>query len=610
MKYMNRILLLVFVLTTFYSCDEDFLERYPLDAISDAAYWNTEKDLQNYVNGLYDILPSKRGYSPKYDWENGTDNIIGDDRGITMLHGNLWRTSSDAPQNSSTWNGAYSNLRKINYFLEQKEKAGEDVVNSINGKHFVGEALFFRAWVNFGLLRYFGTVPYVAETYTTDSEELYNPQVSRDVLAGKIIEDLNTAIEKLSWRGEGPAKVSGRINKEAALGLKARVALFEGTWEYYHNKANTPFKVSGKDGSAFLNDVVSAGDQLIAKLGTSIYTKDYNSLFNQDSYSSIDEALMYRHYLPNDGIGHRWWNYTGGGGGAIGLTKSLIDDYLMADGTPIELSGDYKGDDLLADVVDGRDPRLAQTIYHPGLGSIGSICGRDYAATAPGIIASIAYYKCSTGYFAYKGVAPQDAQYAGGPAGQGLILMRYAETLLAYAEAKAILGTLTQGDLDKTVNVLRDRVSMTHMNLVAVNGWSGAYQKRYATESNIINEIRRERRVELALEGLRYDDLRRWAALGQLKGWVPRGAKAQQFLDYAASPEGEAVGYDKLTAGSIKVDSEGYILPIGHRSDFQDGGTGFDFDPKKDYLNGIPKAQITLYKEKGNVDLTQNPGWN
>jgi len=608
-KYILKTGIVLLFAAIFSGCNEDFLERYPMDAISNEAYWTTDADLENYTNGLYDILPAYTDYAPKYNWENGSDNIIGDDNGTTVLHSNLWRLSGDAPQTNSSWNSYYDNIRKVNFFLEQKDKVGEAILNGVRGKHFVGEAYFFRAWVNFGLLSTFGGVPYTDKVLTTNSPELYTPRMARNDFARKIISDLDLAIEKLQWKGTGPAATVGRITKEAALAMKIRVALFEGTWEYYHGKAGTSFKVTGKDGKDFLNDVVTAGDALIAKLGTALYTKDYRSLFNQDSYSAIPGVLLYRHYLPKDGVGHRWWNYTINGGGSIGLTKDLIDDYLMADGTPIELSSNYKGDNTLSDVVDGRDPRLGQTIYHPAQGTFGDVTGRGEKAKAPGITTKISSYRCSTGYFASKGIAPQDAVYNGNPGGQGLIYIRYEEALLSYAEAKAILETLAQSDLDKTVNVLRNRVGMGTMILATVNGWSGNYKKRYASESNIINEIRRERRVELALEGLRYNDLRRWAVLDQLVGWVPRGAKAQQFIDYANSAEGKAVGY-KLVASEIKVDSKGYLLPVGFRSDFLEGGTGFTFNPDRDYLIAIPKAQITLYKAKGGVDLVQNPNWN
>ncbi|MBD8489503.1 RagB/SusD family nutrient uptake outer membrane protein [Echinicola sp. CAU 1574] len=609
-KYLiTRFLTLAAFIILMCSCNEDFLERYPQDEISDAAYWTSEKDLENYVNGLYDILPSYTGYAPKYAWENGTDNMIGDDRGVTMINGRIWNTNGDAPASSSTWNGAYDNLRKINYFLEQKDKVGEDILANASAAHYVGEALFFRAWVNFDLLKTFGGVPFIDQVLSTDSEELYAVRLPRDEFAQKIIDDLDEAIENLQWSGSGPAAASMRITKEAALGFKTRVALFEGSWEYYHAKMASPFKVDGKDGSDFLNEAISASQMLIDRLGDNIYTTDYRTLFNQDHYYDIPSVLLYREYLPSDGIGHRWWNYNGAGGGGIGLTKSLVDDYLMVDGTPIELSADYQGDATLEAVVASRDPRLGQTIYHPGQGTLGEIIGSSYAGTAPGITSTITYYKCSTGYFCYKGVAPQDAVYNGSPAGQGLIYLRYGEVLLSHAEAKAILGTITQSDLDRTVNVLRDRVGMAHMDMANVTSWGGNYQKRYPDESNLINEIRRERRVELAMEGQRYDDLRRWGALEQLIGWVPRGAKGQQFLDYANSTEGQAVGYS-LSASGIYLDEEGYLLPIGHRSDFQDGGTGFVFNANRDYLQAVPRGQIVLYQEKGGVTLTQNPNWN
>lgn len=169
-KYIIKIWTLIAFAMILGSCNEDFLERYPLDSISDAAYWTTDKDLENYVNGLYDILPSYTGYAPKYAWENGSDNMIGDDVGVSMISSNIWRTSGDAPQSSGTWNGGYDNLRKINYFLEQKDKVSEEILNGVKGKHFVGEGYFFRAWVNFDLLQYFGGMPYVDKVLNTDSE--------------------------------------------------------------------------------------------------------------------------------------------------------------------------------------------------------------------------------------------------------------------------------------------------------------------------------------------------------------------------------------------------------------------------------------------------------
>ncbi|AWW32200.1 hypothetical protein DN752_19790 [Echinicola strongylocentroti] len=605
----TRLLALVAFVAMMSSCNEDFLERYPQDEISDAVYWTTEKDLENYVNGLYDILPSYRGYAPKYAWENGTDNMIGDDRGVSMINDRIWNMDGDAPASSSTWNGGYDNLRKINYFLEQKDKVGEDVLANASTQHYIGEALFFRAWVNFDLLKSFGGVPYIDKVLGTESEELYTTRMGRNEFAQKIIEDLDEAIQKLQWSGNGPAAVSMRITKEAALGFKTRVALFEGSWEYYHDKHDTPFNAEGQNGASFLNQAIDASQELMGYLGENIYSTDYRTLFNQDHYYDIPSVLLYREYLPSDGIGHRWWNYNGAGGGGIGLTKSLVDDYLMADGTPIEMSVDYQGDERLELVVAGRDPRLAQTIYHPGQGTLGEIIGSSYEGTAPGITSTITYYKCSTGYFCYKGVAPQDAVYSGSPAGQGLIYLRYGEVLLANAEAKAILGTITQSDLDQTINVLRGRVGMAPLDMAVVASWGGDYQKRYPNESNLINEIRRERRVELAMEGQRFDDLRRWASLDQLIGWVPRGAKGQQYLDYANSPEGQSVGYS-LSPADIYTDSNGYLLPIGHRSDFQEGGTGFVFSAERDYLSAIPRAQIVLYQEKGGVSLAQNPNWN
>jgi len=614
MKYIYNIKgVIAIVLILFCSaCNDDFLERYPLDAVSDAAYWTSEGDFENYMNQFYSLFPSKTNYAAKYDWEIGSDNIIGDGEGAAQVPGKIFRNSSDASLTDGSWNSIYDWSRKINYFLEKKDNVPEDKLTII-GKHYIGEAYFFRAWIYYTGLKRFGGVPYFDKVLTDTDEDLYSPRLNRYDLAKKIMADMDLAIENLQWKGNGPAGVSGRITKEAALGYKAQMALFEGSWEHYHQGSD--FGVDGKDGSDFLKMAHEAAKTLMDKMGSSVYKGDagseYRSLFNKDNYAGISSVLHYRHYLPDDGVGHRWNNYYGESGGSIGLTKSLVDDYLMADGTPKELSGDYQGDEFLVDLLQDRDPRLIQSTYNPNEGTIQDVQekpGSDYKMpTMTGT------YVCPTGYWVHKGYAPQDAAYQGGKAGSGLIYLRYAEVLLAYAEAKAILEILLQSDIDISINVLRDRIGMGAMDLNTLAAWEGnaEYVKIYQGESVVINEIRRERRVELALEGQRYDDLRRWAQLDLVNNWVPRGVKMQQFFDYAASPEGIEAGLDsKITPSNFEVDSQGYLLALGKLGDFGEGDIGFRISESRDYLWSVPVAEITLYKEKGDVVLTQNPGWN
>jgi hypothetical protein len=608
MKKYNKITGLFFVLLVFItSCNEEFLERCPKDAISDAAYWTSEKDFKNYVNGFYGWFTYKNNWECKYGWENGTDNVMGF-KEIAFPSNKIYRLSGDASQNDDVWNNTYKRLRSVNYFLTNKDKIPVEELTDV-GLHYIGEAYFYRAYLNFTLLNRFGGAPYIDKVLNLgDDDDLYQPRMPRYDFAKKVMEDLDEAIKNLQWAGTSVAG-SGRISKDAALGYKAKYALFEGSWEHYHK--NTPFGVSGKDGSEFLNLAIDAANELIDHQGTNIFKgsegKEYWDLHNQKDYSSIPGVLHYRVYSKKDGSTIKWANYARGGG-QLGLTKSVVDDYLMLSGEPKEISADYQGDDNFVALTSNRDPRLAQTIYFKEKwGTLSELWDWPSTFEMAGVASTHFYYATPTGYYLAKGVLPDKNEYSNyGWGEQGLIYLRYAEVLYAYAEAKAILGTLEQGDIDKTINVIRDRVGMGHMQLSTVQGWESNpdYVKRYVNESAIINEIRRERRIELVGEGQRYDDLRRWRSFGELiNGWIPKGAKAQQFLDYWGPLKG-------TTASDLAIDPDGYLVGGGFRSDFDQGGTGYITDEGRDYLYSIPKNQITLYKEKADVVLEQNPGWN
>ncbi|TKG95465.1 RagB/SusD family nutrient uptake outer membrane protein [Puteibacter caeruleilacunae] len=609
LKYLPILLVLLMS-----SCEEDFLDGVPKDKITEGSFWTTENDLKTYANGLYRCINTRRGsWASKYSVENGSDNVLGVVE-IGFPDGKIYRTSSDASSTNGTWNGTYSWLRNINYMISSL--ANYDLATlSDKGKQYVGEAYFFRAYMNFQLLSTFGGCPYIDQVLSIDdTESLYKPRMERDDFALTIMADLDRAIENLQWAS---AAGSGRISKEAALGYKAKFGLFEGSWEYYHQ--NTDFGATGENGTIFLEKAVDAGNKLIDKLGTNVFKGkagfEYAGLFDKVDYSAIPEALHYQLYSKDEGITVIWANYARGGG-QVGLTKAAVDDYLMANGEPKEINtAEYKGDDTFVNLTTDRDPRLAQTVYFSEKwGSFGEILGWESlnSQTMTAVTKAANWYAPPSGYMFAKGVRSDINEYSEyGFGEQGWIHLRYGEVLVAYAEAKAILeelgaGQLTQADLDKSINVLRDRVGMGHMNLAAVKSWNSnpSYIKRYGNVSSVINEIRRERRVELVGEGQRYDDLRRWRMLGHLiNGYVPRGAKAQQFIDYW-QPLG------KLNESDIHVDANGYLLPGGLRSDFLEGGEGYKIDEGRDYLWSIPKNEINLYKSEADVVLTQNPGWN
>jgi hypothetical protein len=314
---------------------------------------------------------------------------------------------------------------------------------------------------------------------------------------------------------------------------------------------------------------------------------DYYDLFSrQRSYSGNTEVMFWKSY--NNGLGKgeavftRDRNYRQRTPNEHSETKELADSYLCTDGNPISGNSLFKGDANIGLEMQNRDPRFFQTFGMPGqpwtIKADGSITNYDalYAILNQGV----EQYSPS-GYVLRKGYDDREIyqipQYEETPG----IIYRYGEVLLNFAEAKAELGTITQADIDKSIKILRDRVGMPNLIISAIAvdpKWD------FPTLSPIINEVRRERRVELAAEGFRFDDIMRWAAADELiVNKRPHGFKASQ-----------------LAVNPYPVDANGFLDPYQQKLP---GGYGFKID--RDYLNAIPKDQLLL-----NPDLVQNPGWN
>lgn len=617
MKYIS--IMTMFASVSLLSGCSDFLEKYPQDAMSDQDYFTKDTDLEYYMNGLYGgILRSANSYK----WSNL--NTANDDWAGNSPSGTLMQhsTSGLASETSDTWNNAYDYIRKVNYFLENAYRVPD--MGKI-GKHYLGEGYYCRAVKYFDLLQTFGGVPYISKVLNVDSEELYTPRSSRKEIAEKIVADLDSAILYCDWKGEGEAS-AGRINKEAALVMQSRVALYEGSWEFYHGKKGSKFQVQGSDGSVFLKKGIEAGEQLIEKYGSNIYRgssgNEYFDYFNQSDYEKIQGAFLYKVYSRSLGIINNWGRSYAEGVNA-GLTKSAIDAYVMSDGKPVEVSRVTLDNQTMNELCTKKDPRLSQTIWYPAKGRFFDYLGavdHAYKTSYPGLIINQQRNPAYTGFRIWKGTSFDPEEIDNGEVDD--LILRYEEGLLNYVEAKAILGLVTQDDLDKTINVIRSRVNLPNMSLSEVNGWNIDYDKRNGYDPsapNIVNEIRRERRVELMLEGLRFMDIKRWAMLDDVfNGWKPVGAYAQEYVDYWNNPDRLAAdGFDwkspeevKLEKG-INYDTIGdYINPFFKHADFQpNSGRGYYVDPDRDYLSSIPREEITLYKNKGNVTLEQNPGW-
>ncbi|MBB2950380.1 RagB/SusD family nutrient uptake outer membrane protein [Sphingobacterium sp. JUb56] len=644
-KYHKMMMFVCVVLTG--SCSKDFLNRDPLTSVNSTNFFKTASDLQIYTNGLYSKL------APQYNTMGGSGSVSGGNSNLGLdlntdvmimqtsvtASLNRWSTASTAPDVNSTWDNGYVGLRNDNYFLHYANLNAE---KTDAAKHYIGEGYFFRAWDYFNLLQNFGGVPIVNELLTEqDTDKLYKPRSSRYEVAKQIISDIDSAIDRLHWKGEGQAAMAGRLNKEAALNLKARVALYEGTWEYYHNKKGTPFAMTGQDGVEFLKLIEPTVNILLNRHGSRIFTMAgdkemaYNQLFSQKDASNIDGVFLYKVYDASKlAYSHNFFFKIKDFGHSI--TNHLVDIYLRKDGTPQPLGQNYTPS--LNDLGNNLDPRFKQTVWTPDRGPQNKLTGRggDGDPFRYPFIAHQAPYTegfTSTGYRNFKGaVFAQEATKGE----TDDILMRYEESLLALAEAKAILGSITQSDLDKTINVMRARVGMLPMQMNAGVGTN--YNEEYGfdkSESALVNEVRRERMVELALEGYRLNDLKRWAVYEKvINGYQPKGALLQEYLDYYnRTPEQFSLdqgnnpalysqirkdGYVvekyensfKLTVGSnVSRFPDGRINPWFKVADFLSGGRGLYIDKNRDYLNGIPLKQIMLYQVNGGT-LGQNPGWN
>jgi len=572
MKNIIYILLIFTVGMFFNSCEDDLLNKTPTDEISDPDFWKSEGDLELYLNSLYSVLPVWGGDGSAPSPDIGTDIVI---ESAEWWGGSYTRQldgTLSVPASGGGW--SWSNVRRVNYFLENADRAEEgDMID-----HFIGEGYFFRAWVYFDLLRDFGDLPIIKEVLDVDDEDkLYSSRSSRTDVIDFILDDLDMAISKLEYANEaGP----NRINKDVARLFKARVCLYEGTWEKYHQ--GTVFAGS-TDGTEYLQEAASTVLEVINGGNYSLTTGDpdqvYYNLFVQWDLSNNPEVLLWKQYWtgdPTTSAGNSMWNQPN----TQGITHGMTKNYLCKDGLPIAVSPLFVGDDSLSVIEINRDPRLENTVMVPGELDYVNLEGDSSFYTVPYMV------RCPTGYaFEKWREHVLDPERNGRSWYVPYIYFRFAEALLIYAEAKGELGTLTQADVDMSINLLRDRVGMPHLELASITPDPNWPDYGY-TLPDYLYEIRRERVVELFGEGFRFDDLMRWRAHNLFVGTRPIGTMYTDDI--------------KALYPNEKSNEDGFLDPF---RDYLNGGA-YGFNPARDYLLPLPSNELTL-----NPNLDQNPGW-
>lgn len=586
----GKIASLVIILTLILSaCGDEFLTRTPLDEVTSEVFWETENDLQVYNNSLYDMALNDNNVPILMAHDNGFDSHYLSYWYLDEYADNLaprhsrhtryqeLRAGKHSVPTGSEWQGyhGWNFVRSINVGLENYGNA--DLSQEIIDR-YAAEARLFRGWFYAEKVQKFGDVHWIDKPLDTESEELFAPRTPREEVMDNVLADLQFAAEHLpeDWDAGDP----GRLNRWAALQVLSRAALFEGTWRKYHG---------GSDPDSWLRVAADAARELMDDGPYSLYNtgnpdSDYNAIHRQFDLTGNPEVIYWRDYELGTFTNHvqSYFSYTGG------ATKSLVEDYLAEDGLPITLSPLYQGDEQIEDVFENRDPRLRQSILHPDdteYYQYHNDDGRDY----PRITGMSGGLTTTTGYHVVKHYNAEDmigkAYNTGEHPG---VILRFGEALLNYAEAKAELGEITQADLDMSINLLRDRVDMPHMDLSDI-----PVDPRYEDDgvSPLIVEIRRERRVELFLEGFRYNDLRRWGQGKKLEEpdlgirWNESAAARYEGADIQTSVDPETGNeYIDVYAGTD------WANPV--------------FDESKHYLWPIPLNTISE-----NPDVDQNPGW-
>ncbi len=575
-----------------WGCNDSFMDKYPLDEITDQNYWHTENDLRLYCNALY----------PKYiigfgsGWGDGTVEPYGYTDGIVygdVISDNAagWPYSKVAADQytsyisggsgSGGWN--FDNIRDLNYFLANYKRVDIDP----EARHvFAGEVLFFKAWDYYKKLKTFGAVPWLNKPLQTNSPELYGKRLPREQVMDSILNILNQAI---SWLPEKGQEEQGRINKDIARFLKSRICLYGGTYRKYHSDL-------GLDGTALLKACAEVSDTLIRDGHYQLYStghpnSDYHSLFSQYSYADNPGIILWRQYDADQNYGVAFSRYFAQNlREQFGATKSLVDAYLCKDGKPISESSLFLGHDSIQREMKNRDPRLEQTIANFGTYNLQKgVMGADNAPVPN--IQGMSGNLCPTGYRVAKWFLNDPDDWDRVTYGmQAAPIFRYAEVLLNDAEAKDELGQCDQSVIDETVNLVRARVGMPALDIGNIPS-DPALDQEYAkycdyVPSPLLREIRRERRVEFAFENHRWDDLMRWKAGGFLEAPV-EGIKFVQHQFPSVQ-----VGKD------VYLSNDGFIKP--YAKTLPNGRKWED----KEYLFPIPIEDLVL-----NKNLTQNPGW-
>lgn len=628
-KNIAQILISVSLLS---SCmNDDFMDRYPLDKLTDKTTFTTDENFRTYMWKFYDNR-SFLGYDHTIDLYDGETDNSTNQGSVNSTNRFAWDKVT-IPTSGGGWD--FGTIRSLNLMLDNIEgsKLTED-----QKKHWRSVGYFFKALDYFYLLDRFGDVSWV-EHYITDADvdELYKPRTPRKEVAKKILEILLYAKDNI--KSDGP----NTINKDCVLALISRFGLYEGTWQKYHNLSDeVEYKV-------YLQASYDASAELIQKHPNIITS--YDAVFNSKDLAGKPGILLYRNYLNTSPYGHVLIRYTRAKATAWHGTADMLQSYLCTDGKPIWTSADYKGNqetgnDPMHIEFENRDRRLYYTFVPPykandkkGNPLKGRVFIQDYTRTSnpddskfidlmdqiakedgsekqlplqqwEGVCVSESPHMDDTryamaqvfcvsrsGYYFWK-YYNTSTDIAKGQGDTDAPIFRMGEVLVNHAEVAYELGLFDQNVADQTINKLRKRAHVADMNVAAIDG--GFDPKRDADVSPVLWEIRRERRVELIAEGFRFKDICRWKK-GEYLNKVPKGAffKKTDLEDtrHQAKPDVSKFPF------ALDGGDEGRIIIYGTPANPALGAPNPGWQNKYYYMP-LPIEDLIL-----NSNLAQNPGY-
>ena len=495
------------------------MNQEPQGEMSTVGAFTTTSEINMYLNMFYQgSVPVMGGGTVnnsaiKTQSSSSTNGIAFGDANSDNLYPNAidTRLAGETSLSNAAELSDYKAIRNVNFLLQNIQNCEE---KGTDYKQCLGEAYYFRAAYYYHLLVNYGGVTWVEDQLDPDAELMKRPRNTRTEIADYILKDLQDAITNLSEQDNNATR---RVHRDVARALKSEVALFAATWEKYHRAENDPFydkTLTNPDEKIkdWLNQAVTAAKEVIDRNVWSIHKTgnpltDYRDMFIDTDLSDNQEVLWWKEYNASAGIGHNVTYYACEGGGQIGVSASLVDDYLTIDGKPftgnakLEAKRTY-GAELSPEL---RDPRLSQTVFMPGQ----QIQSDGTVYTWPPLDATN-YHQNTTGYSILKyeefntsnTAAYTTANRSQAPA----IQVRYADILLNYAEALAELdGANNASEIQKALHPLRVRVNMPDVD----------FDREYNTDADYpfhnldkyIQAMRRERRVEKALENCRLTDL-------------------------------------------------------------------------------------------------------